>query len=154
MDFVPSIPLADRLPARIECDDDVRRFLAVLIDEWGAGFHPDTRAHEYVGDCPLAARIDLLMDQAFARWGDRVYEVGIEMFEERGFMPRSPAQGPTLTVGQRIESLRQQLIGRGTDACDACGATDTRLRRVDGTDVYYCQDNDQCAVRAALETHK
>lgn len=54
-----------RLPARITTGAEARALFALLIEAFGPHWHPDARSHNYVGDCPLAERLDNLIDQAF-----------------------------------------------------------------------------------------
>jgi len=60
------------------------RFVNRLQDKIGVGYHPDTRAAEYVNDDdePLfseleAEEIDENMDRVFDLLGDEVYEIGL-----------------------------------------------------------------------------
>lgn len=69
---------------------EVKAILQKYIDALGLGFHPDTSGEEYqdyannklVFTAEQAARYDNDMARCFELLGERVYDIGSEIFEE------------------------------------------------------------------------
>jgi len=76
------------LPQSIESDDNVRQLVEWCVDKIGLGYHPDSRAGDYIaadGDPLFDTDVQLLLDtlhESAVDRGELVYDYGLRRFHQ------------------------------------------------------------------------
>lgn len=106
---------AHRLPAAITTEAELQALVDWCVGTIGLGYHPDTPAAEYepAFDAETAARLDALHEQAFERFGDRIYSLGVDAFQAINSEPE-PAE--RTYEAERLHRCRVEAQLRHADA--------------------------------------
>ena len=96
-DFNDELPSLDEtlsnlnLPLSISSHSDLVKFIEFCINILGGGFHPDTPFDDYVNletNEPTFSQaevvaLDVLMEQAFEKYGDKIYDISLKMLNRQ-----------------------------------------------------------------------